>query len=39
MHLLGTSHANRKGNPKDLTAKKLKVGEVMVVQNPCGIVL
>lgn len=32
-HLLGTLRCNRKGNPKEVTQKRLKVGEIIVKEN------
>lgn len=36
-HLLGTLRCNRKGNPKDVTQKKLKVGEIIGKENSKGV--
>lgn len=36
-HLLGTLRSNRRGNPKDVTNKKLKVGDFIVKENSRGI--
>jgi hypothetical protein len=38
-HLLGTLRSNRKGNPKEVTTKKLKCGEVAALENSRGIVV
>ena len=36
-HLLGTLRSNRRGNPKDVISKKLKVGELIAKENARGI--
>lgn len=36
-HLLGTLRANRRGNPKEVTRKKLKPGEIFGKENRRGI--
>lgn len=36
-HLVGTLRSNRRGNPKDVTQKKLKRGEMMAQENERGI--
>lgn len=36
-HLLGTLRSNRKGNPKEVTLKKLKRGEIISKENTRGI--
>ncbi|XP_044764485.1 piggyBac transposable element-derived protein 4-like [Coccinella septempunctata] len=36
-HLLGTLRSNRRGNPKDVTQKKLKLGEIIGRENAEGI--
>ncbi|XP_046398660.1 piggyBac transposable element-derived protein 3-like [Ischnura elegans] len=36
-HLLGTLRKNRRGIPKDVTAKKLKKGEIVVKENQRGV--
>lgn len=38
-HLLGTIRSNRRGLPKSIVNKKLKVGEVVAAQNPDGVVV
>lgn len=36
-HLLGTLRSNRRGNPKEVTEKKLKRGEIVARENERGI--
>jgi len=38
-HIVGTLRANRKGNPKDITNKKIKKGQIIAQQSNTNIVV
>lgn len=38
-HLVGTLHSNRRGNPHEVTSKKLKRGEIIAKENKKGITI